>query len=322
MRLTSFAVIFAIIFAVIFSMINFEMRELEENAYLEIYNKKIIEHATNDATFNLKKSAEIYGNSIITSSEIDEKLIFDSFFKSMALSMGMNSDYDIEILKRYFPLVCLVENDGIVLSSYVEIKNEDGVFLKRIIMPKYRFYFADESIIYYPCLNGEITALYYEDGILKEENGCPENLVNRPNRTVKLSYLEQDDIKEIMKEKIRLQISSLISEEIERHENEMSKLGLHYDFFLPKEYEENSFAINSPCLIVLMQGYPLNQRVKSNTMNICKMDITQSDFYFAFIENGVRYYMSNSNPEVEDKEIIEAFTDEMSAVKAGYFKYE
>ncbi len=322
MRLNNISVIFALIFSVVFSMINFEIRELNRNEYLEIYNKKLIEHASNDATFVLKKSAEIYGNSIIIDSKVDAKLVFDSFFKSLTIQMGKNSKSDIEKLKKYFPLLCLVENDGIVLSSYIEIKNDDGVFIKRMIFPKFKFFIENKGIIYYPCLNGEVTVLYEEDNVLKEESGYPEDLLARGGRAISLSYLEQDNIQEIINEEIRLQISNLLTEEIERHEKEMAKMGMHYDFFLPEKYTEDSFYIDSPCLITLMQGYPLSPRTKSNTMNICKMDIKKSDFYSGFIENGIRYYLPNSDPSLNAKTVIEAFSNEISAVKAGYFKYE
>ncbi len=321
MKLTSFSVIFAIIASVILSFNAYKIRTLKNDEYLEIYNKKIIEQASSDATSTLKKSAEIYGGSIITSSELNPELVFNSFFKSLCLSLSIYSDYEKEDIKKYFPLLCLIENDGISLSSYVEIKNSDGVFAKRILMPKYRFFFEDNGIIYYPSLSGEITVLYEENGLLKEESGKPKDLLNRVNRTVDLDFLKESNIEELIHYKIQEQISMLISEEIERHENEMAKLGFHYDFFLPKEYENNAFEINSPCFIAIMQGYPLGKNKRSNTMNICKMDIKNQGFYAGFIENGIRYYLSVSDDRIKDKTLIEAFTDEFSALKAGYYKY-
>ncbi len=321
MRLTSFAVIFAIIASIILSFNTYRIREFKDDEYLEIYNKKIIEQASSDATSTLKKSAEIYGGSISTSSDLDPELVFKSFFKSLCLSLSIYSDYEKEDVKKYFPLLCLVENDGITLSSYVEIKNSEGVFAKRIIMPKYRFFFEHDGIVYYPTLSGEVTVLYEEDGLLKEESGKPNELVNRINRTVDLDFLTESNIEELIHYKIQEQISMLISEEIERHENEMAKLGFHYDFFLPKEYENNAFEINSPCFIAIMQGYPLSKNKRSNTMNICKMDIKNQGFYAGFIEDGIRYYLSASDDRINDKTLIEAFTDEFSALKAGYYKY-
>ncbi len=322
MRLTSFSIIFSIIFALMLTFTSYQIKELKYNEYLEIYNKKIIEHASSDACSTLKKSAQIYGGTIITNSEIDANVVFDTFFKSMSLSLSRVSNYDKEELKKYFPLLCVIENNGITLSSYVEIKNNEGVFQKRIMMPKYRFFFEYDDIIYYPCLNGELTVLYNENGLLKEESGSPKELLNRPDRTVDLTFLKQSNVEELIQFKIQEQISKLITEEIERHEIEMAKLGLHYDFFLPKEYDNNAYALKSPCFMTIMQGYPLSQSKKANTMNIYKMDIKDQGFYAGFIENGVKYYTSVNNPTLDNKTLIEAFTNELSALKAGYYKYK
>ncbi len=321
MRLTSFAVISSLIAYLILSTSSYQLRDLEYREYLEIYNKRIIEQASSDARSTLKKSAEIYGGSIVTSSDIDAKLIVDTFLKSMNSSLGNQSDYAKEDLKKYFPLLCVIENDGITLSSYIEIKNSEGVFQKRILTPKYRFFMIDKDIIYYPTLSGELTMLYDEDGLLIEESGTIDDLINRPNRKTVCPLLKKENIKEIFQDSIRKQISSLITEEIERHEREMAKRGFYYDFYLPKYFEESTFHINSPCFIVIMQGYPLGKNLRSNTVNICKMDIKNQGFYGGFIENGIKYYMPASNSNINNKTLIEAFTNEFSALKAGYYKY-
>lgn len=321
MRLTSFSVIFAIILAMIFSVSGFEIRRLKQAEYLEIYNKKILEHASSDACSTLKKSALVYGGSIVVSSEIEAENVFESFFKSLSLSLGISDKGEKENLKKYFPLLCIIENNGITLSSYVEIKNSEGIFLKRVILPKFRFFIEDDGTLYYPTLSGEVTAVYEENGTLREESGTPQNLLERGGRDKDLSLLKQENVEELLYHQIQEQIVMLINEEIERHEIEMAKQGLYYDFSLPNKVLDNSFEITSPCFLVIMQGYPLSLGKRSNTMNITKMDIREQGFFAGFIENGVKYYLPLSDPHLKSKELLEAFTDEFSALKSGYYGY-
>lgn len=321
MKLSSLTVLFSLIVATIFLGTEFKMRELKRNEYLEIYNRKILEHASGDACTSLKSSAEIYGGSIATSSEIDANLVFDTFFKSMNLSLGIHSDAAKEDIKKYFPLLCVIENDGVTLSSYIEVNSADGVFAKRVVLPKYRFYLEHHGILYYPTLSGEVTVVYSEDGLLKEESGTPERLLQRPGRTIEPEFLKEPNVNALMQAVIREQISQLISEEIERHEREMAKLGLRYDFFLPEGYD-SALEVNSPCFIALMQGYPLYGSGKAcNTMNLTKFDIDLQGFYGGFVEDGVKYYLPLSDPKASGKSLTEAFTDEFSALRSGYYKY-
>ncbi len=322
MNINKIAVIFTIISASLLSIHSYKIKEIEYDKYLSIYYNRILENASDDASFKLLNSKKIYSDKIAIDSDINPNEVFESFFKSLALSLGKYSEEDIEELKKYFPLLCVIENDGIVLNSFRNISQGGNSYSKRITMPKMNFYFVDDNIIYYPSLNGELTVIYKYKGKFIEESGYPEKLLKRPNRSVELKFLKQANIEKILKEKIFKQISKLISYEIERHENEMQKSGFKYDFYLPKEYEELDSYISSSSFMAIMQGYPINKKKHCNINNISKIGLTKSKFYLGFIENGIKYYSDDKNPEIQNKNFIEAFSNEESALKSGYFKWE
>lgn len=321
MKLINLSLITALVFGVLFGIHNFKISELENNQYITDYYKTQIENAAEDASYKLKTSVSIVENGLFTETEIRHEEIFDEFFKLLSLSLNLNTEEEISILKNHFPILAIVEEDGIVFSS-IRVYEEEGYhYKKRIVMPKTPFYFEDKGVFYFPRLSGEVEVLYLDEGIWKEEIGTPDYLLSIPDRSVKLEFLEQPEIEKKLKTIIAEQISEKISLELERLNKTTGDELKSYDFYLPAETYTLAEKIQSASFVSFLQGYRLNGTYDIDLSISQRLRIESSDFFVGFEMNGVKYYCREDYSLPEGTELIEAFSNEIEAAKAGYYEY-
>lgn len=321
MKLTSIAVVFAMIVAAVFSISSYRISQLEKSSYVDRYYKKALENAASSAASTLKKRAAIYAGGIVAQSEVEPKQVFDTFLKSFAMSIGRESEKDLLDLQKYFPVLAIIEDDGIVLSSYREYESNGDHYSKRLISSKLAFSFEDNGTIYYPKLSGKIGCLYLENGNWVEENGSVESINSNPYREKRFEFLERADAHKEIKNRISQQISELISEEISRHRLE-TKLGTQsYDFYLPPNTNDLVKSIEAPTILAIMQGLSTDAGISTDCVSLNRLEVSMSDFYAGFVMNGVKYYAKDGDSILQENELIEAFSSQRAAVKAGYYKW-
>lgn len=322
MKLINLSLIIVLVLASILGIHNFKMSELENQNYVEGYYKRQLSNSALDACSRLKRSVSLAEEGLITDTEIRHEEVFSEFFKSLSLGLNLSTDEDRIYLESHFPILAIIEDDGIVLSS-IRAYEEDGYqYRSRIIMPKIPFYFTDADIVYLPKLSGEVEAVYLEDGSWRREYGRPGFLLSLPHRTKELDFLKQTDIDKKLKKIISEQISDVISLELERLITINREEGLTYDFYIPSETNEIAKSIDEASFLAFMQGYRPNGRNPLDLICRQRLDIKRSDFYVGFIEGGVKYYTREGEELPSSIEILEAFSNEVEAVKAGYYPYE
>ncbi len=328
MKLTNIAIIFALITAVFFGIDNHRMSQIEDMEYVDRYYKKVLQNASEDAASTLKKRAMLNSQGLISSSEIEPEEVFNTFFRSFSLSLGIGGREEVLEIYKYFPVIAIIEDDGIILNSYKEYTVGENTYINRVIKPKLNFHFINDGVVYYPKLSGKVTCLYYESGVWREDTGYPEELIKTPFKKNELTFLKRPNIDVEIKKIIAGQISDIISEEITTHKKAIKNSLNGFDFYIPPETDGLTRAISGPTFIAIMQGYRpfdksnyLNERV-IDSIGLSRLEVANSDFYIGFLENGIRYYTKASEAEGHLDNRIEAFTSEIAAVKAGYYKWK
>lgn len=321
MKLINLSLIIVLVLACLLGIHNFKISEIENDRYVEAYYSRQLDRAAEDACNKLKKSVSVVENGLFTEAEIRPEEIFNEFFKSLSLSLNLDSNEDRLYLESHFPILALIEEDGIVLSSIRDYEEDGYQYRSRIIMPKIPFYFIDEDIVYFPKLSGEVEVVYREDGVWKKEYGKPSFLTELAYRTKELNFLKQPDIDKKLRLIIAGQISDVISLELERLIKQGEEARENYDFYLPSETDEIAKQIDEASLIAFMQGYRPSGKKKIDLVCRQRLDIKKSDFFVGFVLNGIKYYTRDGDKAAESQEIVEAFSNEIDAVKAGYHRY-
>lgn len=327
MKLTSTSVIFSFIVIAFISINNYKISQAEDRFYYERYYKKVLEKSTEDASNELKKKAVLDIQGLISEAEIEPSEIFETFFRSFSMNVGLEAEENYLNLSKNFPVLAIIEEDGITLSTYKEYSADGNSYINRIIKNKMKFYHYDNDVMYYPRISGEVTCIYFENGNWIEETGTVEELLNTPLRTKKLNFLEEEDIEKKLKNIISEQISEVISEEIYNHRISLKESQRAIDFFVPGETDDLIKSIKGPTFIAIMQGYkPFDKTgapksLSINSISLSRLEIQSSDFFVGFIKNNIKYYTSADNKKYYEGSSVEAFTSEQEAVKSGYFKW-
>lgn len=321
MKLIKLSLIAVLLLACLLGIQNYKISEIENRGYVMAYYRRLLDHAAEDACNKLKKSVSVVENGLITETEIRPEEVFDEFFKSLSLGLNLRTKEDGLYLESHFPILAIIEDDGIVLSSIRDYEEEGYSYRSRVIMPKIPFYYSDGDIVYFPKLSGEVEAVYREDGSWKRECGKPDFLTQLPYRTKELKFLEDPDVEKKLKGIISEQLSSVLSLELERLIALNKEYGLSYDFYIPAETSEVAKKIDEASFIAFLQGYRPKGGEKIDLVCRQRLDIKKSDFYVGFIINGIKYYSREGSKLPPSVEILEAFSSELEAVKAGYYKY-
>lgn len=322
MKLTNLSLIIALVFACLLGIHNMKISEIENRRFVDSYYSRQLKNAAEDAASKLKKSISLNESGLFTEAEIRPEEIFSEFFKVLSYSLNLKTDEDRIHLQAHFPILAIIEDDGMVLSSIQSYEDKGYHYSERIIMPKIPFYFEDDGIIYYPKLSGEIELIYKEEDVWKKEYGTPAMLLSLPYRTKRLRFLEANDIDQKLRKIIAEQISDIISLELKRLIELTGNNREGYDFYLPPNTNEIASQIEEASLIAFMQGYRPGGGRDINIICKQRLDIKKSDFFVGFELSGVKYYSREGAPIPDNIEILEAFSNEIEAVKAGYYKYD
>lgn len=168
MKLTDFALIFIgitlPIIIIVYVNVSFTIKAEEQ----EMYYKKIINAALNDASDQMKEvenfDAEIdygYSGSSNNKISVNSQVAVDTFLDSLYNNFGIKgSDYAQNYLQYFIPAIAIIDYNGVQVSSIEEFEEDGKDVIKHALKPK-KYY----TYTYYIC-NDLSTGGY----ILKDES--------------------------------------------------------------------------------------------------------------------------------------------------------
>lgn len=160
MKLTDFALIFIgvtlPIIIIVYVNVSFTIKAEEQ----EMYYKKIINAALNDASDQMKEvensDAEIdYGYSGTSNNKIsvNAQVAVDTFLNSLYNNFGIKgSDYAENYLQYFIPAIAIIDYNGVQVSSIEEFTENDKTVIKHALKPKK--YYTYTYYIYNDVSNG------------------------------------------------------------------------------------------------------------------------------------------------------------------------
>lgn len=144
MKLTDFALIFIgvtlPIIIIVYVNVSFTIKAEEQ----EIYYKKIINAALNDASDQMKEvensDVEIdYGYSGTSNNKIsvNSQVAVDTFFNSLYNNFGIKGNESAESYLQYFiPAIAIIDYNGVQVSSIEEFEEDGQTVIKHALKPK------------------------------------------------------------------------------------------------------------------------------------------------------------------------------------------
>lgn len=157
MKLTDFALIFIgvtlPIIIIVYVNVSFTIKAEEQ----EMYYKKIINAALNDASDQMKEvensDAEIdYGYSGTSNNKIsvNSQVAVDTFLNSLYNNFGIKgSDYAENYLQYFIPAIAIIDYNGVQVSSIEEFTENDKTVIKHALKPKkyytYKYYICEDT---------------------------------------------------------------------------------------------------------------------------------------------------------------------------------
>ena len=157
MKLTDFALIFIgvtlPIIIIVYVNVSFTIKAQEQ----EIYYKKIINTALNDAANQMKEvensDAEIdygYSGTVDNKISVNAKVAIETFKKSLYNNFDIKGNESLEKYLMYFiPAIAIIDYNGVQVSSIEEYKKDDKTIIDHVVKPKkyytYTYYVYKDS---------------------------------------------------------------------------------------------------------------------------------------------------------------------------------
>ena len=206
MKITDFALIFVgvtlPIIITVYINVSFTIKAEEQ----EMYYKKIINSALNDASNQMKEvensDKEIdygYSGEINNKVSVNSQIACDTFFNSLYNNFGIKGNENAQNYLQYFiPAVAIIDYNGVQVSS-IESFNENGQeVIKHVLKPK-KYY----TYTYYLYKNSQGKLSFTDDaGIISNQaqNGYSVHVVEFTmddyitHRGVKVNGVNQEDL--------------------------------------------------------------------------------------------------------------------------------
>lgn len=157
MKLTDFALIFIgvtlPIIIIVYVNVSFTIKAEEQ----EMYYKKIINAALNDASDQMKEvensDAEIdygYSGSSNNKISVNSQVAVDTFLNSLYNNFGIKGNESAESYLQYFiPAIAIIDYNGVQVSSIEEFTENDKTVIKHALKPKkyytYKYYICEDT---------------------------------------------------------------------------------------------------------------------------------------------------------------------------------
>ncbi len=225
--------------------------------------------------------------------------------------------------------------DGFYVYYTDEFKdNNNQSYYRKQWSEKYPYYYEDEDFVYRFTL-GDVLTLYDKKGLLDRAKGQTIFTLDAKD----FIYLDEyegfrnsrpgsflfdiNDFYEVRKNIITSSIEPVLNEYCNKHNDIAKMLGVSYYFHLPSTSGEITKAIDSPGLIVLMQGYPLstNKNLVYNRFAMASSQIVKKQVYIVKDMNWALVYHREDCTELleEETQDYNAFYSMEEAAKEGAF---
>lgn len=287
---------------------------LSEISKLKQRYDSILEHATDDAVESLVTVDE-GGNPII---EKEESI--NIFFHSLYAGFGVMNDPDAQDeLKRYIPMIAVLDKDGVYIwyhgtyenngTNYTEMWSEKYPYSKSYKENGNEYYIdytMDDKVHFMDSSDNSIIITTYKDLY----SAYPS-----------LTFLSQDGFDE----ERRYAIISTITNKMNQYINEYNRIAeidnIDYQFVIPYLSDEDwTRSIDDISILVFFQGYPYGNFTteRYNQYEVSCARTKKTDKFFISEKNGKQFYHRSDCPAV-DVDTMQPYDDKRScAIKGAY----
>lgn len=314
-RLNKYIIIFLIIILSIFFVDNMRIQSLQNEQFYRIYLCNVIDNAMVDAANSINVTGDRYRE--ISVSGINPYEVLTKFFESIAFSLGYNHE-DINEFKNYIPFILLMDGDGFYIYKLDEF-NYSAEIAHRLY-PKEYFSYMDGDAMYGFDVDFNIDIYDKSDkSLVLSVNAKNVQEVERYGEHYEL--LREPKLIEKMKLLMYQQLEDSLNEAMNSHHSLAAKKGIFYGFEWNYDVEKFDIFNQKNAMAILIQGLPMMGNTTFEYVAFNRFEVTRGEFVYGFIRDGIRY-RSKRHPEEMGYELIEIFSNDREAARAGYYLYD
>lgn len=309
MKAGKFVLILAMIFTSIFYIYNHKIEE----SYREIKKQKKISKnldiSANNSISNILQSLNFYDDSYRAFKNIDIEKIFIKYKKNLEFEY---KNKNLISRKKLVPFFAIIEDDGYQIISSMDIKKENTSYSSEFLIPKIRFSYLENEVLYYYSFSGNLTVLYKENGSVKKLSSSIKDIkkILGKNKKFKLLSKKEEEINDLLLEKIKEQI---VEDFIFYYSKTIDSKNLDIRSVFEKEYISKN--LNKPALFVIS-----NLSSVSSEFTYSFHHIDKAIIYGGFEENNKKIFADKSWCAINNKKIEKIFFSKKEAAKSGYFE--
>jgi hypothetical protein len=249
--------------------------------------------------------------------QVNKDAALAAFYKTLFINFGIQDDpTQQDVLKRYLPAIAVIDYDGFWINAEEQFTDPSGVnVLKPVWKGKKPFSYEDSdgNRIFFT-LDDYVYAYDISDRTWHEGTRADVSVATGG----RIQLLRDPDLfDQVRRTTILKEIQDDLSYYINSHNQYARKLGISYTFTLPEiDQEEWSNTIDDVGFFAFIQGLPVGDQFY-NRYAFGGGRLIKKPIIYGAVRDGVKiYYRAECNyPDT----VIEKFTSEKDAAKAGYF---
>lgn len=265
MKLHHFSILFVIVALALFVHTDVKTNTLKALSK----ERKLLDQSFNRAIDDaLMDFVEVEG---FPSLQLNREGAVRNFLSSLYASLGIMDQPDKkELIQNYMPVFAIICEDGFYFYvSFDYIGTDNLTYYRKQWTDKIPFYYEDDDFIYKFTLNDTLT-LYDKNNLLDNTREQTifhltfrslinsELYTNFRNKRPDSFLLNEEKFHLIKKASIIQSIESYLSFYSQEHNKIARQFGINYQFSIPViDNSEWMRTIDHSCMIVLFQGYPL-----------------------------------------------------------------
>ncbi len=280
-------------------------------SYKEAYYKQVLSKAIDAGTISMIEDFDINDRS---QAHMNKERAVETFFEVIALNFKTVDKYERQGLKKYVPIILLIDHDGIITYSPELYANLDGY---QVIDHVFH-----DKVYYSEQVEGQVISYNLNDTY--------KVLDMDKDIVFKGSYNDLKDINisrvfDLTESELRQRRQSLLVKTIE---NELLRLndinaynglnGHSYAFFIPDTKGDlTTNTVESIGMMAIIQGMPMGKS-SFNMLALSGSGLKELGLIYGYSHDGKDTYHKEACDEIEGQ-LIEIFVDQKEAARKGYY---
>ncbi|MGY3386793.1 hypothetical protein ACVWZB_004747 [Paenibacillus polymyxa] len=320
MKIINWALIFIVIILPFSIRNHLQSIEQEHTQEQIVLYDGAVRAAVQDAAFSLRLNEDQKMESRYESGKkirANKERAIEAFYQTLFNNVGIGEDEVAQgVLKRYIPVLAVVDYDGLWIYTSDSFMNKDGEKENRQVWrSKMPFAYADNlgnSVSF--TLDDYVYA--YDAGDKQWFEGKREDVAAQVNYGIPILN-DPDKFDQIRRTTIIDVVQSNLEHYINSYNQYARSLGIGYTFTLPRiDQEEWNNTIDDVGVLSFIQGMPIGSNYYNNYA-LGGSRLVKRTAIYGYIRDGVKIYYRESDHY--GGTIIEKFTSEREAALAGYF---